>query len=584
MRLAARLMLPGLLAACTGSPAPTPAPRVERPDAQLAHELPAGSVLRLLPVKVVTPGEFDADTAAAWWREALRQSARFDIAAPPDDVSELPDRLLWRLELGVDLTAKVLTATLMPPDGPAVPLGSSSLDLGLAPAIDRLAWRCRIELGDDGDAPVPVTECYSHDPRAVRDAERAQQALHDGDFAAALRAGSAARRLDGGSPFVLELLASASLLRADAESARKLAEEALSYSHRLSPPTTHRLLRSLLLARGAQHPGQGPQRDQELLVLGEVAARERPFDPQVQLTRALAFDFLDRFEEALPILQRLAVRLPGHAMVQYHLGWAALATGDAAAAVAAFTAAAAVLPRENTVLPRAIALYESGQHQRLDEWLQELLAEALSRPGTAAHQLRRMMAAHALLTDRARLAGDLMLDDLAWLLQRPSLLDNHIGEIADAGEVLVRLGRAGDLGAPLQTLASLRPNGAQADVLSFLTGLQQVALTGRPATAIEASLARADNLNVWSSILKAVAHQVSGEVLDEYSALTQAAKLSDSPLVKAALVRSLRATGRVDDAAALRAALRRELSAIHLRRPLQHPLLGPELALSFLAQ
>ena len=43
----------------------------------------------------------------------------------------------------------------------------------------------------------------------------------------------------------------------------------------------------------------------------------------------------------------------------------------------------------------------------------------------------------------------------------------------------------------------------------------------------------------------------------------------------------LRAMGRDDDATELRDALKRELREIHLRRRLLHPLLAPELALSF---
>lgn len=588
MRISIALAAAGTawLGGCASAPPEPAAARVaERPAGAVVHALEPGSVLRLLPSAAVTEGGFDQVFADALWREAMRQSVRFDIAAGLDDVSELPQQPVLGLSLRADLTARLLTCVLEPVDAPPVPLGSSTLqDRDLPAAIDELAWRCRIALGEDAEAPVPVAACYTGDAAAAHDAERALRLLGLGDFAAAARAAADARRRDGGSPFVLELLAASALLRGDADAARKLAEEGLAYPLRLSPATAHRLARALLLARSSLYPGQAAARDRELLLLGDVAGRERPFDPQVQFTRAVALDFLERFDEAVPLLRRLAQRLPHNALVGYHLGWAELAAGDAAAAVQALQEAAVVLPRANTVLPRALALYAAGDHARLDDFLQELVEAALPQPDPAVHELRRMQAAHALLTERPQRAGDIMLTDLAWLLQRPSLLQQRAGEIADAGEVLVRLGRVKDLSAPLQALAGMRPNGALADALAFLTGLQQVALSGHRAEAIEAALAKSGGVDVWSCVLRAVGHRATGELLDEYSALVQASKLSDSPLIKAALVRSLRATGRIAEAVALRQAMRREMLAVHLRQPMQHPLLGPELALAFLVE
>ena len=64
--------------------------------------------------------------------------------------------------------------------------------------------------------------------------------------------------------------------------------------------------------------------------------------------------------------------------------------------------------------------------------------------------------------------------------------------------------------------------------------------------------------------------------------LTLVAQQSSSPLVKAALVRNLRATGQTVEATTLRDALRRELEAIDLRQRIRHPLLGPEYAMAWL--
>jgi hypothetical protein len=55
-------------------------------------------------------------------------------------------------------------------------------------------------------------------------------------------------------------------------------------------------------------------------------------------------------------------------------------------------------------------------------------------------------------------------------------------------------------------------------------------------------------------------------------------------LLTAALVQNLRAQGREQDAVRLHEALRRELTRIHLRRKIQHPLLGIELAYAFRAR
>ena len=48
--------------------------------------------------------------------------------------------------------------------------------------------------------------------------------------------------------------------------------------------------------------------------------------------------------------------------------------------------------------------------------------------------------------------------------------------------------------------------------------------------------------------------------------------------------RSLKAMGNFAEAEALQQALRRELTTIHLRSRMAHPLLGPELAFAFCAE
>jgi len=52
-------------------------------------------------------------------------------------------------------------------------------------------------------------------------------------------------------------------------------------------------------------------------------------------------------------------------------------------------------------------------------------------------------------------------------------------------------------------------------------------------------------------------------------------------MTKALLVKSLRAAGKHEQAATLLEALRREMTAIRLRKTPLHPVLGPELAFAW---
>ena len=135
----------------------------------------------------------------------------------------------------------------------------------------------------------------------------------------------------------------------------------------------------------------------------------------------------------------------------------------------------------------------------------------------------------------------------------------------------------------LTALQQQRPSDAVADACAFLAGLCEVARTRTRVEAVEARLSRGGD-SAWSALLAAFAHELRGEALAMQTELARAARLSDSPLTKALLARSLRAVGRTAEAEALQTALRRELTTIHLRRPLQHPLLGPELAFAFRAE
>lgn len=575
-----------LLAACSSPPPAAPPNTVAgpAPDVPVARQLPAGTVLRLLPVSGLADDRAAARAVDGWWHEALRQSDRFDVAAGIDDVGAVTDLLVVPVQCHVDQQARTLAATLLPGNGAPMALaGAEFRSMPLPAAIDRLAWTTRLALGERAAAPISCTACTSADPQVVALVEDAMLQLSIGNLDSARRLLEQARRRDGGSPYVLEALAAVRSLLGDASSAQRIAIEALGYPTRLSPTVQHRLTRTLLLARASEMPQRASQTDQELLLLGRVARRERPFDPQCRITEALAHNFLGDFAAARDLLVPLSLRLPHSATVHYHLGWSWLGLGNATAASIAFDAAAPNLPLAATFVPRALARYEAGDH----DGLRALFVAFEQAPGVAEnvalHQLRRMEAAHALLQDRTEDAAKLLLADLAWLQQRPSLLDRHAGELADQGEVLVRIGHGAELPTLLAAIAAQQPNAAVADACAFLGGMVEVAQRGQRAQAVEGALARG-GLNAWSAVLQAYGHRQQGEIADEYAALLTAARLSQAPLIKAALVRSLRAMGRATEAEALKVALQRELRAIHLRQRLQHPLLGPELALAFSVQ
>ncbi|MBL9079043.1 MAG: hypothetical protein JNL08_16180 [Planctomycetes bacterium] len=563
-----------LFGACAAAPA-NPADPARWPVAPATVvDLPPGTPV----LAELAPGLPDEPTwraAAIWWREALRQSPQLELretAAGDVDAA---------LCLAVDVRGHTLTATLRQRGRDHLLAGAAFGDGDLPAAIDRLAFTARTALGERPAPPVPVALATSARPEVVTAVHDAALLLRDGGATAARRALREARRADGAAPAVLDGLAAVELLRGDAAAAEALCTEALGYTARLQPTTEHRLARTLLLARASQRPERAADRDRELLALGEAVARERPHDLHGQLTLAIARNFTGAFAAARPLLERLRAAMPDQPIVAYHLGMACLGTGCAAAASAAFDAAALRLPANWVAVPRAIARFEAGDRDGLAALLDGLEADALQNGGPL-HDVRRMQAASALLDGRLDAARERLRTDLQWLAQNPSALDGRSGEFAEQGAVLVRLGGAEDLTPVLAVLQQQAPSAALADACAFLAGLAEVTRTRERATTVEERLGRGGD-SAWSALLAAFAHELRGEVLAMQTELARAARLSDAPLTKALLARSLRAVGREPEAAALQTALRRELRRIHLRQPLQHPLLGPELAFAFRA-
>lgn len=549
-------------------------------DAACVVSLARGTTVRLVASEGAPSLRSTGEIVDGWFREALRQSDALDFAAGP---VAGPSSALPAVRLHFDASSGLCRAELARTDGTFLLAAVAVTPDGLVAAIDELAIRVRIALGDPVDAPPrTVARLYSAVPEVVAACERALDAAAHGEFATAAATLQRARRLDGACTVLLDGMAAAAAMQGDATSALRLAQEALALPRRLGPVTTHRLLRTLLLARASLEPELASRYDEELATLGIVATRERPFDPEVRLTAGIAANFLARFADAREVLGPLEVRLPEHAGVAYHLGWAALGTGDGALAARAFANAARVLPARAVVVPRALAMWSAGDHEGLRRMLAEVADDPAVRSGTAWHEITRMRAAHELLRGENEAAVALVCADLKWLLDHPATLDQRAGEFADVAETLVRLGQGTRLRPYLLAILEHQANTLLADAATYGLGLAEAAGDRNRVPSTEDHLRRR-GAAFWAESLRAFGCRQRGELGAENQALGSAATQSSSPLVKAALVQNLRAQGRPEDAAALHRAMQREFSVLHLRHKLEHPLLGPEFAYAYLA-
>ena len=521
---------------------------------------------------------------SVWWQEALGQTERFSLAS--QSVLNPPD--LQRCELTVDPELMSLLVTLhtstQQVELTQASFAPTSPTPSLLQAIDLVAWQTRLALGEKAAEPKAVAAITSANPNVVVAVADAVALMNDGGFSSSHRALRVARQRDGGAPFVLDRLSYLELLRGDADAAERISREALSYVERASGTVQHRLLRTLLMARSARSASEAESFDQQLATLASVARLERPYDDEPIWTAALAHNFQGEFEEARGLLEQLLLRKPGDPFVSYHLGWACLGLNDATVAANHLAAAAVQLPEPWVLLPRAIALFEAGLHEELEALFIRVLAETTrSERDPLIHQVRRMQAAHAILLNQPDRARTLLFQDLSWLQSNPLVLTNHVGEFAEEGALLVRLGSLEELPILLAAVQKQHVASIAADASAFISGMHQVQTTGVRARKLEQELGR-DGDSPWASLLAAFAHERLGEVGDMQSQLATAARLSGSAMTKALLAKSLRAVGKELEARQLREALRRELVQIHLRRSCQHPLFGPELAYAFVLQ
>lgn len=568
---------------CAGRVPPAPAALdAPRQSGAVVVDLPPGTLLRLPAVEVVgKEARDDGAVVTGLWREAMRTSARFDIAAGLED-TPAPRRLSVHL----DADTATLTSTLYEDGRPPTPLAATRL-LGTreADAVQELADTTRHALGEvEVTRASPLRSTYSADRACVLATEAAIEAAAAGDLPAARSHLDDARRADAGC--TVSMLAHAELLLrgSDFARARRAAQDALQMQNRCAPTTRHRLARVLLLAEAAMSPsGEASQHDRQLLALGEAEVRARPHDPQGRWTLAQALSLVGRFTEAEPLLAELGRRWPAVTQVPYHHALALLGCDRPREALAALDSVGDKLSPTQIAIPHAIALWAAGRNEQLTRLLGDLAARPDVQATALLHHVRRMQAAQAILEQRGEEAATLLLTDLEWLRQRTSRLGTYADHVASTAQVLVLLGHAADVSRTVYAFERLpQLDEATRRALMFAGGLAAVSTTPSAASAAEASLSK-EGESAWSLQLRAAASRGRGELADEARALLQAARLDRSPLLRAGLARALRTAGETDDATAILTELRRELLRLDLRRLSAHPLVDPAAALALLA-
>ncbi|MEE9127692.1 MAG: hypothetical protein V3U11_11185 [Planctomycetota bacterium] len=576
-----RLLLPLLglgLSGCTAPPGPNQtAWHRSRPVVPVRHALAPGTVVRLPQPRVVSEADprIKPGFVHAVLRESLRQSRRLDLACDVEDDPAAPYSILVHLHPGAGRITTTLEQDGQAPISlAAVTVPPKELAQRLLVALDDLALDTRRALGERVTlAPVRAALAYSASARCVRLTEDAIAQLARGRLRAGVATLRQARKHDAGCAFTLMLLATAANALADHQNAMRIADEAMRLSHRLTPTTTHRLLRTYIWAT---------PNDRKLLQAGLTFQRERPHDPHGLYTEALALNLMDQSAAARPKLQALAKRWPQNAAVQLQLGYALLATAQPEAALAAFETAQQRLPPWFTARPRALALFHAGKQKELARMLEQLARSPGVAKGPALHEVLRMQASHAILTRDLDAAARFLVADLAWVRQHATNFDRYALEVAEAGEILARLGKHRQVLQAIQgfqQVGRLPPTFRSA--LTYLGGLVTVAQNKRPDAA-EAVLTR-QGRETWGQKLRAAHHRGQGELQQEALALERAMGGTSDPLVLASYARVLLAAGEQEKSERIAAALRKSLVSFAQRRPQEHPLMSPARAMAYVA-
>ena len=546
------------------------------------HRLARGTRLCLLPVRLIRTTGVDAGQHAravrvlgGWLREGLRSSPYFDVQTRADGAPVRPADAMRSLSFTVNLKAGQLTTSLRTGTQAPVPLAAASLRDGWPAAVDRLVTATRHALGETVPPRVAsVAAIYSGVTAAVDACERGIEALNNGRLREARRLLRAARGHDGGSTYVLSVLATVLQARGDPRSRAecvRLVQEGLRLQPRLSPTTQHRLLRAHALATG------------DLKRLRMVAAtyqRERPNDPHGRFTMALWASLAGEANQALQRLRPLARRWPDNASVNYHLCFALLAARQPDAALDAIRRVSGRLPQHLTVRPTALSLFHANQHKELAQFLEKLAKKPQVRETAALHEVRRMQASHAILQGNPGMAARRLLADLDWLRSRPDRLERFAIPVVEEGTILVRLGHAKELEKAIRGFHDLDklPQTFQ-NALTYLDGLCVLARNGKSDKQIQAL--RRDGEAIWSALLQAATAQKAGALQEEARALERAIGGTSDPIAFADYVRVLRVAGEKGRALKMRQELKKRLLLLHPSKLFDHPLMSPSRALAW---
>ena len=565
-------------------------------DQKVVAPLDAGTHLSLSRPAL---GRADATTSGAglprvavlhaWLREILATSPRFDIV-DLDAGESVPDGVPSAvLTVAIDEQSGVWTTSLQRDGAPPQKL----VQLEIAPTdvargVSELAARSLVALGDTdaSRSPIPTARSvYSQESACVLATERGVRYLRRGSLTAARTDLENALQVDGGSTFTLAALLAVQMQAGeDPDQIARRAQSALQIlAPRTSPTTQHRLARLFWFAR-AKATADPTDADGKVLQLAQTALNERPHDPHVHYTLALALNLLGRYAESRPVLRDLVNRWPRQPMAHYHLCFAELATGKAEEALAAIRKAGRGLAPGQAVLPTVVALYETERFDELAKWLHRQATLYQDRPGVGLHEVRRMQASLAILRDRRAEAGPILLADIDWMIEHPEHLRNLAAHLAEEGEVLIRLGFGNEIAEPLRAVQDLQLDAESVgDATVYLAGLTLVTTEQETPQAALRELEQR-GATAWHAMLLAAVEHSKGDIPKAASALGVALKSADQPIVRARMARALRAIGREDQADRLLDDLGRRVATIDLRGPMQHPVFSPGLALAVLAQ